>query len=59
METENIISKKEWLNNSFMDQLFIKMQIWHQKWPLIFQNILGLNMRFPLLMNGIGHLMVK
>ena len=55
----NKIAKKEWLNNSLMDHFFIKMQIWNQKWPLIFQNILGLNMRYPLLMNGMGHIMVK
>jgi hypothetical protein len=51
-------NKYDWLNNSFLDQFIIKLQIWHQKWPLIFQNSIKLDMRYPLLMNSIGQIMV-
>lgn len=50
--------KHEWLNNSFFDQLIIKVQIWHQKWPLILQKTLGIDMKYPLLMNSVAQLMV-
>ncbi len=51
-------NKYEWLNNSILDQLVIKLQIWHQKWPLIFTNFIGIDMKYPLLMNSIAQIMV-
>jgi hypothetical protein len=58
IENLNPINKKLWLNNSLIDQFFIKAQIWHQKWPLIFQKILGIDMQYPLVMLSLGHLVV-
>lgn len=51
-------NKYEWLNNSIFDQCMIKMQIWHHKWPFIFQRFLGIDMKYPLLMNSVAQLMV-
>ncbi len=51
--------KYEWLNNSIIDQILIKGQIWHQKWPLVFQRFFGIDMKYPLLMNSVGQLMVN
>lgn len=57
-EKLNPINKKLWLNNSLSDHIYTKIQIWHQKWPLIIQKIFGIDMRYPILMLSLGHLSV-
>lgn len=51
--------KYEWINNSPFDHYFLKMQIWHQKWPMVIEKIFGIDMKYPLLMYSLGHLHVK
>ena len=50
--------KYEYANNSFSDQVVLKLQIWHYKWPSLFNKFLGIDMKYVLLMYCRGHSMV-